>query len=228
MILLANPSEELQALYRNRFSEEQQITEKNKIWEVLCKDFFQNYVNEDDSVVDIAAGYCEFINHIKAKRRIAIDANPDLISFAKEDVEKFVTNVFKLDEIVREESVNVCFVSNFLEHLNSKEEISILFEKMKHVLMRNGKIIILQPNIKYVNGGYWDFFDHKIPLTDLALIEIAEQYDLMVVERIAKFLPYTTKSSLPKHPLLVSAYLKMMPISGKLFGAQSFLVFKKR
>ncbi len=27
-------------------------------------------------------------------------------------------------------------------------------------------MLVLQPNIRYVGGAYWDFLDHHLPLTD--------------------------------------------------------------
>ena len=58
---------ELKRLYENRFHNESQ--KRNSLWKVLCKNFFQHFISEDDIVLDIAAGGCEFINNIKAKKK---------------------------------------------------------------------------------------------------------------------------------------------------------------
>jgi hypothetical protein len=44
---------------------------------------------------------------------------------------------------------------------------------------------------------------------------------------IDRFLPFTTQGTLPTHPWLVWAYLKM-PFVWKFFGKQFFIVAQKR
>jgi SAM-dependent methyltransferase len=125
------------------------------------------------------------------------------------------------------ETVDAVFCSNFLEHLDTKEAISDIFSVTKQLLRKGGRMLILQPNIKYTGGKYWDFFDHKTPLTEDALVECAAIHGFKTVKVIKKFLPYTTKSALPKAPWIISLYIKLMPFSGMIFGEQSFLVFEK-
>ena len=67
--------EESARLYQVRFDESAR-RRNAAIWCVLCRRFFQRYVPEDATVVDLGAGYCEFINHIRAARRIAVNTNP--------------------------------------------------------------------------------------------------------------------------------------------------------
>ena len=69
-------SEHLKVLYGNRFGSEG--IQRADLWEVLCRDFFQRWVPRDATVLDVAAGHCEFINNIEAGRRIAVDLNPDV------------------------------------------------------------------------------------------------------------------------------------------------------
>jgi hypothetical protein len=194
-------SNKLKALYFARFHNSKELETKNKIWKVLCKSFFQNYIPEDAVVADIASGYCEFINNIKAKEKYAIDLNPDVSIFANADVKIVNRSVSALRECLPQDHIDVFFISNFLEHLNTKAEVGSLISDIAEIIKKNGKIIILQPNIKYVKRGrYWDFFDHKIPLTENSLIEVAEMNQLKVSKCIPKFLPYTTKSPCQKIP----------------------------
>src|ERR1700743_2420930 len=72
---------ELKDLYRNRFPESA-LAEKNALWRVICSVFLSRYVRPSDSVVDIGAGYCEFINNIEAREKTAVDLNPDVARFA--------------------------------------------------------------------------------------------------------------------------------------------------
>jgi len=61
------------------------------------------------------------------------------------------------------------------------------------------------------------FFDHITPLDDRSLCEILEIIGFKIVECKSKFLPYTTKSRLPKSTILLKIYLKI-PILQKIFG----------
>jgi len=58
--------------------------------------------------------------------------------------------------------------------------------------------MILQPNIRFCFKDYWMFFDHITPLDDRSLSEVLDGNGLKVVECKPRFLPYTTKSKLPK------------------------------
>jgi len=72
-------------LYRLRF--EKDIKIRNEIWKVLCQDFFQKYIKTTDTICDLGAGFCEFINNIKAQNKIAIDVNPESRKYAASDVQ---------------------------------------------------------------------------------------------------------------------------------------------
>lgn len=92
---------------------------------------------------------------------------------------------------------------------------------------KGGKLIILTPNIKYVKGKYWDFFDHITPITENSLIEILELNNFKIIKCQKKFIPYTTKSKLPQSDWIVWLYLKLMPFSSFFFGEQSLIVAQK-
>ena len=72
--------DDLAALYRARFSEADRAR-KDAIWKVLCENFFQRYVPPGSTVLDLASGYGEFVRHIRADRKIAIDLNPEAREF---------------------------------------------------------------------------------------------------------------------------------------------------
>lgn len=215
---------DLKALYKTRFSENDS---KNSIWKVLCENFFQNFVDKNDTVVDIAAGYCEFINNIEAREKIAFDLNPDIKNMANNDVKCINESVEFILNFLDKESINVAFVSSFFEHLDRKEQIIEIMSNLHKVLKMGGKVLILQPNIKYVKEAYWDFIDHKLPLTDSSLIEAGEMVGFKVFKNMPKFLPYTTKSKIPQFPSLVRLYLMFLPISSFFMGKQSFIILEK-
>lgn len=129
--------EELNKLYHVRFDAIGQ-NKRNNMWKILCTDFFQKYIDRNAVLVDVAAGYCEFINNIDAKVKIAIDMNPDVKKVAAEGVNVIEASVFDMDKYLEKGSVNIFFVSNFLEHLDSKESIIRLMNLMKDILAPGG------------------------------------------------------------------------------------------
>ena len=85
-----------------------------------------------------------------------------------------------------------------------------------------GKIILLQPNIRYCYKDYWMFFDHVTPLDDRSLCEVLEINGFNIVKCIPRFLPYTTKNNFPKNKFLIWLYLKF-PIFWKILGGQKYI-----
>lgn len=118
---------DLNKLYSNRFNEKE-IEFKDKMWKTLCKDFFQQFINDNDTVLDTGGGYCEFINNIKCAKKIAVDLNEDIKNYANSDVEVHNKSVINLD-FLEDGSVDKVFISNFLEHID-KNSISNLFKNI--------------------------------------------------------------------------------------------------
>lgn len=215
---------ELEKLYRHRF-EEAELPRKLAIWKVLCSDYFSRYVNSQDTVIDVGAGYCEFINNIACARRIAVDLNPRVREFAHPAVEvknESCTNLVSIPD----ESADVVFMSNFLEHLPSKQMVLDTLAEARRILKKTGRLILLQPNVRLIPGAYWDFFDHHTPLTERSLVEALANLDMRPTTVIGRFLPYTTKSILPQSPFLVRLYLRFPP-AWWLLGKQSLVVAEK-
>lgn len=221
-------NDNMQKLYANRFKTNAP-NKKALVWEKVCKYLTRKSPpTHGGIIVDIAAGYCDFINHIECEcKKYAMDLNPDVKKYANKDIEVIIDSIENLDAYFKEETVSLFFMSNFLEHI-TKDSISRLLATEYSLLKSNGEVWILTPNIRYVGGKYWDFYDHITPITEKALIEEAELIGYSVKKCIPKFLPYTTKSRLPQAPWIVSLYLKLMPLSGMLFGEQSFLILIKQ
>lgn len=206
-------------MYANRFHEEGE--QRHEIWQVLCSEFFQRWVPVDATVLDLAAGHCEFINNIRARHKIAVDLNPDVKARAAADVE---THVLASDRMsgIADDSVDRVFVSNFFEHI-SREVITATLHEVRRVLRPGGQLLLLQPNIRYCAKDYWQFFDHITPIDDRAMLEAFAHTGYGVLTNIPRFLPYTTKGRLPSGPGLVRLYLRV-PLAWRILGAQAFMV----
>jgi ubiquinone/menaquinone biosynthesis C-methylase UbiE len=212
---------DLENIYKRRFGPDVEF--RKKMWQVLCRDFFQSYVSKDGCVVELAAGYCEFINSIQAREKIAVDLNPDTQKHADPDVRVIRSSTSDLSGI-EPASVDTVFVSNFFEHL-THEQIVLTLRQVVRILKPGGKLLVLQPNYRYCYRDYWMFFDHITAIDDRGLVEGLEANGFQILKSIPRFLPFTTKSSLPNSLFLLKLYLKL-PIAWRIFGGQAFIVAK--
>jgi len=211
---------EVTQLYSRRFGKGAEG--RRVLWSTLCRSFFQRYVPSGATVVDMPSGSCDFINHIEADRRIAIDLSPDVVRYAGDGVETFVARSTELPAELAG-TADVVFVSNFFEHLPDAEELLTTLRSIRTLLSPTGRLLVLQPNIRLTGAAYWDFIDHSLAITEKSLVEALEVTGFEVEELIVRFLPYTTESRLPIHPMLIEAYLKFRP-AWRLLGKQTFAV----
>lgn len=217
-------NEDLTTLYQQRFPE-LSLAHKHAIWAVVCRRFLQRFVQPRDTVVDVGAGYCEFINNIVAQRKIAVDLNPEVARFAAPEVEVINESCLAISRLPAG-SVDAVFMSNFLEHLPTKQMVLDTFREAHRILKDSGRIIVLQPNIRFAYAEYWDFFDHHTALSDRSLVEGLQLAGFNPDVVIPQFLPYTTKSRLPQAPWLVSLYLRV-PLVWRILGKQALVVAHK-
>ena len=101
----------LDLLYQGRFSKKE-VEDKIRIWEVLCKHFFQEFVSPNDTVLDLGAGYCDFINNIQCREKWAVDLNEDTPMLAHSNVTVQQASSTNLS-FLADESVDVVFTSTF-------------------------------------------------------------------------------------------------------------------
>lgn len=216
---------ELERIYANRFPARERI-EKARLWQTLCSSFFARRVPRDGTVLDLGAGYCDFINAIPARRKFAVDLNPETQRCAAAGVEVHSLPLERLDEAIEHNSVDLAFASNVFEHLRGPDALLEVLAAVRKVLRPGGRIMIMQPNIRLVGGRFWDFFDHTLPLTEKGMAEALEVSGYEILEIRARFLPYTTKSLLPQWSWLVRLYLSVPPLQW-LAGKQMLLVARK-
>jgi SAM-dependent methyltransferase len=215
---------DLPALYRRRFGDAER-KRKDALWKVLCADFLQRYVGPSSTVIDLGAGYGEFINNIRAAKKIAVDLNEDTADALDPDV-TFALSAGARVPNVQDGAADVVFASNFFEHMLSKAELMETLREIARLLHTGGRLLVLQPNIRFAYREYWDYFDHHVALSDRSLAEAVEMSGFRVTHVRPRFLPYTTKSKLPQHPALLRLYLRLPPLQW-LFGKQMFLAAER-
>jgi SAM-dependent methyltransferase len=217
---------ELERIYSHRFTEADRAR-KARVCRIICEDFLARYVPREGTVLDIGAGYCEFVNHIAARRRIAVDLNPDTVRAAAPGVEVLSIPLEGLGDALEPSSVDLVFASNVFEHVRGVDPLLEIFDALREALKPGGRMLIMQPNVRLLGGRFWDFVDHTLPLTELGMAEALELTGFDVLECRARFLPYTFKSRLPAWPWLVRLYLRLPPAQW-LFGKQMFVVAGRR
>jgi len=214
---------ELTQIYERRFKSREQY--RNSVWKVLIKNYFSKWVRPEHTVLDLGCGFGEFINNIDASNRYGMDLNPATATKLHKEV-RFLEQDCSARWDLPDASLDIVFTSNFLEHLSDKGAVKRTLAQAHRCLKPGGRIIAMGPNIRYLPGSYWDFFDHHVILTEKSLSEALNMAGFQIERSIARFLPYTMVG-LIKHPLfLIRAYL-LLPFLWWIKGRQ-FLVIAIR
>lgn len=211
-------------IYQTRYSREAK-RKKEAIWKVLCSDFLQKFVLDSDSVLDIAAGHCEFINNIRCKEKFALDIDRRIKKYAHQEVRVIISSAGKLPAYLNGK-IDKVFMGCFLEHLENKQAIIDVLTGVRKILKPGGKLMILNPNIRFSTADYWDYFDHLTPVSDRSVVEILRVLGYKIEVCLPKFVPNTIRDSLPKNPILIKIYLHL-PFLFPVFGRQMFIVAVK-
>ncbi len=217
--------EELARLYQDRFDADE-LDDKRELWQALYDGFLHQYVQASDTVLDLGAGSCEFINACHASDKIAVDLNPETKRYAR-DARVIVTSSDHMPG-VGDGTVDVVFTSNFFEHLPDKRALLDTLSECHRILRPYGRLLVLMPNLRYVGGRYWDYFDHHLPITHASLVEGLRMAGFRAERVIPRFLPYTVKDSPVRiRRGMVLAYLRCRP-AWRLFGGQMFVAARKQ
>jgi SAM-dependent methyltransferase len=214
---------DLEVIYANRFAERE--ASREMIWRTLVSAYFQRFVDPTDTVLDLAAGMCEFINNVRCGAKIAVDLNPAVKQRAAEDVRVCTTRATELPDDLTG-SVDVVWISNFLEHLADLAELVATLDEVHRVLRPNGRVLVLQPNIRLTKEAYWHIVDHTLPLTEKSLAEALSITGFEVERCRTRFLPYSPACRLPVTPLLIRLYLKVPPAQW-ILGKETFVVARR-
>lgn len=175
------------------------------VWKALWDYHFSRLVPTDGCVLDIGCGRGDFINHVVARRRIAMDSWMDFPQFIDPGVETIVGDLSELKRI-GDGVVDYAFASNVFEHITQRELASFLL-LLRRKLSPRGTLTILQPNYRYAYKEYFDDYTHTSIYSHISMADFLAANGYTVLEVVPRFLPLTIKSRLPVHPLLIRAWL---------------------
>ena len=213
----------LQQFYQKRFGGREAY--RTKVWAVLVEQYFQKWIKADDVVLDLGAGYGEFINQVICRKKYAMDLNPDTAHKISSEVELLAQNSTDPWPLSNS-SLDVVFTSNFFEHLPNMQAFHTTLSEARRCLKPGGMLIALGPNLRYTGQAYWEIEDHHLPLTEQSLVEALTQQGFQIETCIDKFLPFTMASG-PHYPtFFVSLYLRL-PFAWRIIGKQ-FLVMGRK
>jgi len=212
--------ERLRQIYQARF--EKMAGYRRRVWQVLCRDFFQRWIPPTAGVLDLGCGYGEFINQIQAERKFAMDLNPDTAAFVNPGV-AYLCQDCSTPWPLGPASLDVVFTSNFFEHLPDKATLGRTLDQARRCLKPGGCLICLGPNIRFLAANYWDFWDHYLPLSDYSLAEGLETHGFKVELCLPKFLPYTMARGAQPPIAFIQMYLRL-PLVWTILGRQFLLI----
>jgi SAM-dependent methyltransferase len=215
--------EELQSIYAARFSgiEEYRL----QVWQILVSRFFSQWIRPEHSVLDLGCGYGEFSNTVPAAHKFAMDLNPAARNRLNPEIQLFQQDCSQPWPL-QDSTLDVVFTSNFFEHLPNKQLLQDTLTEAFRCLKPGGRLIALGPNIKFLPGQYWDFFDHHIALTELSLAEVMGMCGYQMEKVIPKFLPYSMSQG-SRPPLWTLKLFLKIPTLWNMFGRQFLVIGRK-
>lgn len=205
------------AYFKTRFGYD---ARRDQVWREVVRWIQAHHIPDGSRVVDLGAGYCNFINHVVAKERHAVDVFSRFPEYAAPGVTTHISSVTDMP-FFAPDSFDVAFASNLVEHL-SRPDLILLLSELRRVLRLGGRLILMQPNFKYCSTTYFDDYTHQQIFTDASLYDFLEAYGFKMRASLPKFMPVNMKSTLrlelPMLPLLVRTYLNLpfKPFAGQM------------
>lgn len=192
------------------------LKSRTGVWSEIVR-YVKKDTGEIHTLVELGTGYCDFINQFPAKQKIGYDIRPETAQFAGPEVDLRIENAVGLPGIPNN-SVDLVFASNFMEHL-TQEELDTLLPRISEVLNHRGKLILVQPNYRLCPDHYFDDETHQTIFSDKNIVPFIEEYGFRILKLIPGLLPFSMKSRLPKWPFLVRLYLgsPIKPLAGQMY-----------
>jgi SAM-dependent methyltransferase len=187
------------------------------VWRQLTR-YLQRYWRGAESILELGAGYCYFINGVTARRRVAVDLSDHVLTCAAEGVEAVHSDAQRFLADAADAEFDLVFASNFLEHFDWPE-LDDMLRQVLRVLRPGGRLMLIQPNFRLAPGRYFDDYTHRTVFTDVSICDWLEHHGLKIVELRPRFMPLTVKSPMGHAPFLVPLYLRLpfRPFAGQMF-----------
>ena len=192
------------------------LPERRAVWREIVR-----YVARDlgpvEQLLELGAGYCDFVNQYPAKRKIAFDLNPLMQPFAGPGVDWREADARRVHELGAD-SLDLVFASNFFEHLDADAGREVL-DGCRTALKPGGRIALIQPNHRLCADHYFDDPTHVTIFDDRNVGPWLESAGFRVRRLVPGLLPFSMNSQAPKWPWLVRLYLHspVRPLAAQLY-----------
>jgi len=181
------------------------LEHRDRMWKPVVAYLQKKYIPTDSVVLDLGAGYCNFINNVIVREKHANDISPIINKYASKDIILHIHDCTDLGGI-QKNKFDIVFAANLLEHLEFSQ-IELVLNHVYRILRPGGRFITLQPNFTYFYRHYFDDYTHKTILTHESMRDLLQNYNFQIEKIEPKFLPGTFRERLPKIPFLVKLYL---------------------
>src|SRR5215203_2818229 len=135
-------------IYQYRFKQTDKVA-KQAVWNEVSHWIYEQ-MGRPKRVLDPAAGDMEFLKNIPAPEKWGVDlqvpASSQVPAISNDGIRFIQGNIFDVDLPL--DHFDGIFVSNFLEHLRSPEEIDALLTRLHGSLQKGGLIAVMGPNFK--------------------------------------------------------------------------------
>jgi SAM-dependent methyltransferase len=206
-------------LYDFRFRDVRQSS-REQVWAEIAP-WLYRALGAPQRVLDPAAGRGEFIRSVPAEERWAVD----LVDHAQEEWDPAIKVILGDARTVELPAGHFdgILASNLLEHFTSQDEVAGFLGRMLRCLTPGGRIAVLGPNFRYCARSYFDYADHTLALTHLAVEEHLHAAGFEIERVVPRVLPYSFRGNTPRAPLLVRWYLRFPP-AWRILGRQFLVV----
>lgn len=186
------------------------------LWSALWDFSLSRIMKDATAILEVGAGWCDFINHASADRRVAVDIWPGIVDAAAPEVEAHIGSAETLT-FLDDGSIDAVFASNVVEHLTHDQFDRVLVETAR-ILRPGGQLVLVQPNFRLSYKRYFDDFTHVTMWSDVSLGDFLSSRGWVVDRAQARYMPFSVKSRLPVSRLLIRAYLAspFKPMAGQM------------
>jgi SAM-dependent methyltransferase len=187
------------------------------VWKVVAR-YLASHVAPGAHVLELGAGYCDWINNVQASRRVAVDVWPELPAHTAPGVEPMVIDISNGLHSFGDATFDVVLASNLLEHFAPDAAAEVVRE-VARLLRPAGRFIVIQPNFRYAWRRYFDDYTHRAIFTDVSLAALLRAHGFTIIDVKPRFVPYSMQGTrIPIASWLVKAYLMspFKPAAGQM------------
>ena len=194
---------------------------RSEVWRAIVDCLQPRFFPKVTTALDLGCGYGDFINLVRAEKKIAVDLI-DIRTFLMADVEFHQGTATDLS-FVSDSSINLVFASNLVEHMEWAGIDRMLAEILR-VLVKGGRLVLIQPNFRLCSANYFDDYTHRTILSDVSLRDYLSANGMKVLHVNPGFLPFSMQGLLPKTYFLTRMFLEL---GSPFLGKQMLVVAEK-